>query len=109
MEYAFAAIGSFALVLLIGLFWFMSILLKHYGELNEQSIEREERLLGIISGLQNNLSAKDLSGYMALQAADRKPAEHAKPAMGRSDDEEAYLEDKRMLMAATENGGADYP
>lgn len=107
MEYVLYSAVALALISIFAVFFFMGVLLRHYAELHEQAQEREERLLGMIVANENRIHASDLSGYMALQANDlaqnQKQNGNGKQRGGRSDEEEAWLESQRILMAQSED------
>jgi len=104
MEYVLATASGLAVAAILAVFWFLGILLHHYADLNEQAQEREERLLQMIVSLENRIHAKDLSGYMTLQSGDVSAKAERKPPMGRSDAEEAFLEERRMAVVESDNG-----
>jgi hypothetical protein len=67
-------------------------------------VEREQRLLKLIRDLQNRLSAKDLTGYMALRESDAPQV--PEPQFGRSDADEAAIEQiQRGLAPQQPNNG----
>jgi hypothetical protein len=66
----------------------------YVGRIEARGCQRETELLRMIKSLENKLSAKDIQGYIALQAEDAVKA--AAKAPDRSDVGEAELEARRF-------------
>lgn len=72
-----------ALVFLVAFFVQFGAWVWLFLRIHAWEAEREAGYLKLIRGLQNQLSAKDLAGYMALQNHDRKidsPPSNGRPA-----------------------------
>lgn len=92
-----------ALVLCLGVVVYQVRLLSRLVEATEaRSRQREIAYMRMIRDLHNRLSAKDLSGYLALRQEER-------PAGGmlldRSDEAEALIEQAQRGIGAGSNGG----
>jgi len=92
------AVGSLLMILQFVLF------MRQIERLQDRHKQRETEYLKIIRDLHNRLTAKDLSGYMALRTESEKPPS-TNPYGMRSDEAEAEMEEMQLGLTRASSDG----
>lgn len=107
MEWESAAVVGLAILTVVvatGQAWYFQFTLQRlYSDFRVEALKREGVLVQMVKRLENRLSAKDLSGAMALDHHDT-PQQEATPPM--TDEYEAMLEQMRRGVIPMQGNGS---